>query len=179
MDNANPTAEELSPTGSELEQTLEIDPPAEISEEAIKNHPLYKALEEENSAAEREKNRYKGRLDKEQKKSEKPEYVTKEDLWERDNAKDLELYGDDTFKADIENGIPKAYALQTAKLRLQSNPDKARLERQQTMASGTAVGTRNLESDELSDVERKGIADGLYSKETALAHRELKRNRGR
>ncbi len=94
------------------------------------------------------------------------------------NAKDLELYGDEKFKADLQSGIPKAYALENAKLRYQASPDKVRLERQQVMASGIAVGVRNLDSDELTPTEQKGIAEGLYSKETALLHRELKKQRG-
>ncbi len=188
MANANPSSEEKAPTGSEGQQTSTVNPPVELSEEAVKNHPAFKKLEKDYSAAEREKNRYKGRLDKVQKgisDEEEPEkepeqspYVTKDELWEFKNANDVEIYGDEQFKKDVASGIPRDYALNTAKLRFQSNPDKARLERQQVMASGTAVSTRNLSSDEFSETELKGIADGLYTKETVLKHRELKKSRG-
>lgn len=108
--------------------------------------------------------------------------VTKAELqqqvWELSHQKEVELYGDEEFQKDVTSGIPREYALKTAKLRFQSNPDKARLERQQTMASGTAMGTRDLQSDELTPAEQKGIAEGLYSKETALAYREMKKARG-
>lgn len=109
--------------------------------------------------------------------------VTKAELqqqvWEISHQKEVELYGDEEFQKDVQSGIPREYALKTAKLRFQSNPDKARLERQKTMASGMAMGTRDLQSDELTPAEQEGIAKGLYSKETVLKHREMKKARGR
>lgn len=108
--------------------------------------------------------------------------VTKEELqaqvWELKHGNDLELYGDDQYKSDITRGIPKDYALENAKLRYQSNPNTANLARQQSMASGAAAGVRNLAGEDLTPLELEGIAQGLYSKETALKHRELKRLRG-
>ena len=188
MDTANPSSQE-TPTGSELEQTPSVDPTADVSEEVVKSHPAFKKLEDDYSAAEREKNRYKGRLEKAQKgisgeeeKTENPKeetpYATKEDIWELKNAKDVELYGDDEYKKDLETGIPRDYALKTAKLRFQSNPDKARLERQQQMASGTAIGTRNLESDDITAKDREDIAKHGYSEYAVRKQKELKRLRG-
>ncbi len=189
MTDANPSSIEMNPTGSASEQTPTVDPPANVTDEMVTNHPLFKTLKEEHSAAEREKERYKGRLEKVQKGfSDEPEvpvktkeetpYVTKDELWELKNEKDVSLYGDDEYKADIQDGIPKDYALKNAKLRFQSNPDKVRLQRQQEMSSGSAMGVRDLGSDEFTPTEQEGIAKGLYTKETVLKHRELKKARG-
>lgn len=113
---------------------------------------------------------------------EEPQTVTKNELrdqiWELKNADDIELYGDDEFKKDVENGIPREYALNNAKLRFQSNPDKVRLERQRTMASGTAMGTRNLDSDDITEADRKGMAQFGYSEEAVRIQKKLKRERG-
>ena len=185
---ANPSLEEETPTGSEAEQTPDENPPAQVSEEAVKNHPLFKKLEEEHSAAEREKNRYKGRLDKVQKgmaeEEEKPAkkkdespYATKEELWELRNAKDVELYGDDEYKTDLESGIPRDYALKTAKLRYGSNQDKARLDRQKMMASGSSASVRNLESEDLEGFNEEDAKRYGYTKETWLKHQKMKQER--
>ena len=172
-----------------------------IPEEKLKSHPAFKTLEEKHAAArqgmdksnlskkelqaENARLRVLAGVEEDQTPVEDDQPLTKNDLekmnedlrWDLLNAKDVELYGDEKFTADLQAGIPKAYALENAKLRSQSNPDKARLERQRTMASGSAASTRNLESDELTPAEQKGIAEGLYTKETALKHRELKRQR--
>ena len=179
MDNANPQSEQIDPTGSDMEQTPLQDPPAEVSEEVVRSHPLFKKLEDDYSAAEREKNRYKGRLDKVQKDPVKQEYVTKEELWERDHAKDLELYGDDKYKADIESGIPKEYALETAKLRLQSSPNNARLGRQQEMASGSAMGVRSLSEENYEGFNQEDANRFGYTKETWLKQQKIKKARSR
>lgn len=172
---------------------------SEITDDLIKSHPVYKELEEKHAAARTgmdqsnlskkellaENARLKVLAGEEEAvvqattKTDEPQYVTKDDLWLLQNAKDVELYGDDKYKADIERGIPKDYALENAKLRFTTNPDKVRLERQQTMASGSNASTRNLSSDDdLTQTELDGIAQGLYSKETALKYRELKKSRG-
>lgn len=170
-----------------------------LTDEVITSHPKYKELEEKHAAARKgmdSSNLTKKELqaevarlkvmageEKEPELTDEPQTVTKKELqeqiWELKHSSDVELYGDDEFKKDIETGIPRDYALKTAKLRFQSNPDKARLSRQQTMASGPAMGTRNLDGDELTATEQKGIADGLYTKETALKYRQIQKERGR
>ena len=102
----------------------------------------------------------------------------KEQIWELKYARDVDLYGDDEYKNDLKAGIPREYALKTAKLRFQSNPDKARLERQQSMASGSSVSDRNLDDNELTDADRKNMALWGYSEETAKKHKALKKSRG-
>jgi hypothetical protein len=194
MLDANPSLE-VTPTGSEKEQTPPNGtPPADIPEETVRNHPLFKEIEGKATAAEREAKRYKGRLDRAHKgmteeeetpdvPAEKPveptNFVTKEELWARDNAADLELYGDDQYKNDIAAGIPKDYALNNAKLRFQSNPDKARLERHQVTASRSSASTRNLESDDAEGFNPEHAARWGYSKETYVKQQQLKKARGR
>lgn len=186
--SANPSEETLNPTGSDSEQTLITDPPAEISEDAVKNHPAFKKLSDDYAAAEREKARYKGRLDKVQKgfleEEEKPApkkddspYVTKEELWELKHSTDIELYGDDEYQDDIQAGIPRDYALKTAKLRYQGNPDKARLNRQKDMASGSSAGTRNLESETYEGFNQEDADRFGYTKETWLKQKKKKEER--
>ena len=189
MTQANPS-DLPTPTGSETEQTTpEGAPPAQVPEEAIKNHPLFKDLEGKHAAAEREKNRYKGRLEKVQKgitdeDEEKPSpaeespYVTKEQLWEVQHQEDLEIYGDEQFQQDVARGIPRDYALETAKLRFQANPDKARLERHQAVAAGSATSVRNTQDDTLDGFNQADADRWGYTKETWLKQRELKKARG-
>lgn len=191
MTDANPSLEEAAPTGSTQEQTPKTDPPA-LTEEMVKSHPLFQKLQSEHSAAERDKNRFKGRLEKVQKgfdedeekpaKDPTPQYVTPEQLeakaWEIANAKDIEVYGDDEYKKDIAEGIRPAKALEYAKLRLQSSPDRARVERQQQMASGSAASVRNLESEDLQGFDPVEAAKWGYSKETWIRQRQLKKERG-
>lgn len=196
-DNATgKTADNAPPANPELTDDLI----ASIPEEKLKSHPAFRTLEEKHAAARQGMD--SSNLSKKELQAEvarlkvlagveetteepvvEPETVTKKELeekiWELKHAKDVELYGDDEFKKDVENGIPREYALNTAKLRFQSNPDKARLERQQNMASGTAMGVRNIESEDFTAIELKGIADGLYSKETVLEHRKLKAKRAK
>lgn len=197
-----PTADETngaSPTGSEGNASQDLDVTA-IPADKLESHPYVQELKKKYSAAhekmdstnlskkelQAEVARLKvlaGEEAKQEEKAPEPEHVTKDELkqqiWELQHAKDVEIYGDEEFRKDIEAGIPKDYALKTAKLRFQSNPDRVRLERQQIMASGTAMGTRNLDGDELTPTELKGIAEGLYTKETALKYREIRKARGR
>jgi len=115
-------------------------------------------------------------------KADEPQYVTKAELqeqaWELQNAKDVDLYGDDEYKNDLVSGIPREYALKTAKLRFQSMPDNVRLQRQQVMASGTAVGARGLSDVDVTDADRRGMAEFGYSEETVRKHKQMKRERG-
>ncbi len=195
------------PTDAEIDAAKPTDPNANASQvdvtkltpEQLEANPHFQDLKTKYSAAHKgmdESNLSKKELkaevarlkvlageevkpeDKVELPAKEPTYATKEDIWELKNAKDIEVYGDEEFTKDVENGIPRDYALTTAKLRFQSNPDKARLERQQTMASGTAAGTRILDSDELTEAEQAGITKGLYSKEAVMIQRRLKKERG-
>jgi hypothetical protein len=80
---------------------------------------------------------------KDKDKEEKPEgegndqFVTKDELWERDNAEQIELYGDDEYKADIEAGVPKEQALKYAKMRFDADPDHPNRKRAEEMGGGT------------------------------------------
>ncbi len=108
--------------------------------------------------------------------------VTKADLqqtvWELTNAKDVDLYGDDKYKTDIEKGIPKDYALENAKLRYQTNPDNARLERRQAMGQGSAAGDRNIVSEDLTGFDPIEAAKWGYSKESFIKQKQNKKARG-
>jgi len=108
--------------------------------------------------------------------------ITKADLqkqvWELSNAKDIDLYGDEEYKNDVDSGIPKEYALKTAQLRFQSNPDKVRLERQQFMASGSSASTRNVSSIDMEGYNPEEAKKWGYSKETWIKQREMKKARG-
>jgi hypothetical protein len=114
--------------------------------------------------------------------STEPQYVTKEQLqeekWELLHTKDIEIYGDEEYADDLKNGIPRDYALKTAKLRYQSNPDKARLDRQKANATGS-TSTRNLESADLEGFNPEEAKKWGYSKETFLKHKQMKKEQGR
>ena len=189
MTEVNPSATQ-PPPDSIKEQTPSKEAPPAITDEQVKNHPLFKDLEGKYSAEEREKTRFKGRYEKARQgildDEEKPEpgpkeespYATKEELWEMKNAKDLEIYADDEYRKDIDSGIPRDYALKNAKLRFQANPDKARSERVQTMASGSAAGVRDLSSIDESQFNEEEAKRWGYSKESWMKQQELKKKRG-
>tara|TARA_R100001530_G_scaffold118900_1_gene86046 strand:- start:1142 stop:1741 length:600 start_codon:yes stop_codon:yes gene_type:complete len=196
MTDANPIDDGQSPTSSEAEQTPQEpsdegqeNPPVEVEEEVITNHPLYKTLQEENSANEREKERYKGRLNKvqeglqEEKKKVEPkkeptEYVTREELWESQNSKEIELYADEEYEKDVEDGIPKEKALKYSKLRFEANPDEARLNRQKDMASGSPASNRDLsDTSEITDKDRENMKKWGYSEEALKKQKQLKKDR--
>lgn len=187
-----------SPTTANVNATdLDV---TSLAEEQLDTHPYVQELKKKANAAHQDMDKTNlskkelqaenarlrvlaGEDDKPVITKDEPQTVTKaelqEQIWDLKNSNDVELYGDSEYMKDVEKGIPRDYALKTAKYRYQSNPDQARLERQQTMASGTAMGTRNLGSDDLTPAELKGIADGLYSKETALEYRQIQKARGR
>lgn len=134
-------------------QTLAGDPPV-IPEDAVKNHPLYKELEEKSAVAEREAKRYKGRLAKANiKEDDEPVYVTKEELeqkaWEIAHSKDIEVYADDEYKSDIKQGIPRDKALQYAKLRYSAKDNSAHKERLMSASSGSSVDRSLAPPDEI------------------------------
>jgi hypothetical protein len=185
------------PTATDVNASQDFDVTA-LPAEKIESHPYVQELKKKYSAAHSDMdktNLSKKELQAEvarlkvlageeapQEVKEEPQTVTKaelqEQVWELKHAHDVEIYGDEEFKKDVQNGIPRDYALNTAKLRFQSNPDHARLERQRTMASGTAMGTRNLESEDLEGFDPVEAAKWGYSKESWLKQRELKKARG-
>ena len=182
MPESNPA--ETPPTGSEQEQTPEKNPPADVEEEKIKNHPLYKDLQEKHSAEAREKDRYKGRLDKLQKEisgeeepepkndSDKP--VTRAELddvvWQNAHVKELELYSDDEYKDDCKTGIPKDKALKYAKLRYETLDTSAKRERQLAMSSGSSTDRSAKAEGEITltaEQKRRGITVEMIKKHRA------------
>lgn len=193
-----PTDDTVNASGSDADTAHQTS--SEITDDLIVSHPKYKELEEKHAAARNgmdQSNLSKKELqaevarlrvlagveEAEVKKDDEPQTVTKaelqEQIWELKHAEDVELYGDSEYKADIENGIPKEYALKTAKLRFQSNPDKARLDRQQTMASGSNSSVRNLDANSYEGFNEEEAKRYGYTKETWLEHKKLKEARGR
>lgn len=173
---------------------------SEITEDAIKAHPTFKELEQKYSAARTgmdQSNLTKKELQAEvarlrvmageeakteEPKEEETQVVTKQELqqqlWALQNAKDIELYGDEQYQKDVDGGIPRDYALGNAKLRFQSSPDKARLERQQQMASGSAASTRDISDADLEGFNQADADRWGYTKETWLKQKQLKKARG-
>lgn len=189
MSDANPSPEKENPTGSEASETLEKDPPTEVTDEMIKDHPLYKKLDEERSAADKDKERYKGRLTKAQQeldpkkeepeeKKEESEFMTKDEYWEKENKSDIDLYSDEEYEQDVADGIPKEKALKYAKIRLEANPDKAHLERKKQSAQGSNASERNLESDDITERDRENMKTWDYTEEALLKQKALKKERG-
>ncbi len=167
-------------------------------DDAITSHPLYKDLEEKHAAA--RKGMDSSNLSKKELQAqvarlkvlageedtpepiEEPQTVTKdqlrEELWNLQHAKEVELYGDEEYQTDLSAGIPRDYALKTAKLRFQSAPNSAQIARQQSMSSGTATGVRNIQSVDLEGFNPEEAAKWGYTKETWLRHRNMKKERG-
>lgn len=182
MTDVNP--QETAPTDSQEQTPSHEAPSAALTADQIKDHPAYKELEGKIAAAEREAKRYKGRLDKVQKGDDdsEPQFVTKAELdakaWELAHAKDIEVYGDETYKKEIAEGIPPAKALEYAILRFQANPDSARTARQQTMAAPGAGSTRDLSDIEITDEDREDMKKWGYTEETVKLHKKMKKERG-
>jgi|CXWL01.1.fsa_nt_gi hypothetical protein len=98
-----------------------------ISADLIKSHPTVKELETKLAATEQDAKTWKGRLEKaneslnpketkpEEKKTE-PQFVTREELWERDNSKKIILAGDD-YKQNLTQGMKPEVALEYALLK--------------------------------------------------------------
>lgn len=116
--------------------------------------------------------------DKPIEEEQKPAFVTKDELtstlWETQNAKDVELYGDDDYKKELERGVPRDIALQYAKLRFQKNPNSAQVMRQQAMASQGSTSTRDLSDVEITDEDRADMAKWGYSEKALLKQKRLK-----
>lgn len=169
---------------------------SDISDDVITSHPRYRELEEKHSAARTgmdKSNLTKKQLEAEnarlrvlageeepieEAKTETSPYVTKEELWETQHAKDLELYGDDQFQKEVEQGIPRHIALDYAKLRYEKAPNNAQVTRQQSMASAGSTSTRDLSNIEITDEDRRDMKEWGYSEATLLKHKALKKARG-
>jgi hypothetical protein len=162
----------------------------------VKSHPDYQELEKKYAAARQGMD--KSNLTKKQLEAEVAKYKTlagvkeepeeteekpltraelQEQLWELKNAKDVEIYSDEEYEQDIKNGIPRDYALKTAKLRAQANPDKARLDRQKQMASGSS-GHREIDDQDFTEKDRQDMAKWGYSEEALRKHKQLQKERG-
>lgn len=166
-----------------------------IPDEVITSHPAYKALEEKHSAARTgmdKSNLSKKQLEAEvarlrvlageeapapEVKTEPSPYVTKEELWETQHAKDLELYADDQFKKEVDMGIPRHVALGYAKLRYQSSPNNAQVIRQQTMSSAGSTSNRDIPNIEITEEDRRDMATYGYSEAALLKQKRLKASR--
>ena len=169
----------------------------EITDDVVTSHPRFKELEEKHAAARQGMDR--SNLSRKQLEAEvarlkvmageeevieqevQPSYVTKEELeskaWEIANAKDIDLYGDDEYQKELEQGIPKATALKYAKLRYEKSPNQAQVVRQQSMASSGSTSTRDLSNIDITDEDREDMKTWGYSEKTLLKHKALKRAR--
>jgi hypothetical protein len=169
-----------------------------IPAEQLENHPLVKELKAKQAAAhtgmdkanltkkqlEAEVARLKvmaGEQDAIEEVEQKPSFVTKEELttqlWEAQNAKDIEIYADDKYKQELDMGIPKPVALEYAKLRYQKNPNNAQVMRQQAMASQGSSSTRDLSDIEITDEDRADMKTWGYSEEAIRKQKRLKQAR--
>lgn len=168
-----------------------------ITDEAITSHPKFKELEQKYSAARTgmdTSNLSKKQLAAEVARlkvlageedtatpEEKPAFITRADLeakaWELTNAKDLELFADDTYKKDVERGIPADYALENARLRYKSNPDNVKVQRQQAMSSAGSTSTRDLSDVEITDQDHEDMKTWGFSEKALLKQKRLKKER--
>lgn len=190
-----PTDDNVNASGSDDSNESQQNK-SEVSDETIVSHPKYKELEEKHAAA--RKGMDQSNLTKKQLEAEVAKYKTlagveeepepeeekpltraelQEQLWELKHAKDVEVYSDEEYENDIKNGIPRDYALKTAKLRAQANPDKARLERQKLNASGSG-STRELDDTDLTEKDRENMAKWGYSEDAIRKQKALKKERG-
>lgn len=136
---------------TEHEETVITDPTT--STDAPQNDEVQKLKEELSQAKQREAAARKkmDEVNTELKKlkgdgEKKPEtqFVTKDELWETTHAKELSIYGDDEYKADIAKGIPRDYALNTAKLR---HTAKAEVKNRQITDTGSSERSLGSEDD--------------------------------
>lgn len=172
---------------------------SQISDEVITSHPKYKELEEKHSAARTGMD--KSNLTKKQLEAEvarlrvmageedetvieeaKPSFVTREELeskaWEIAHARDLELYADEDYQKEIEQGVPRQTALKYAKLRHEKSPNQVQVSRQQSMASAGSTSTRDLSNVEITDEDRADMKAWGYSEKALLKQKEMKKARG-
>lgn len=193
------TGNGASPTATTVNASEELDVTT-LTAEQLEQNPHFQELQKKFSAAHQDMD--KTNLSKKEllaqiarlrvlageeekpeiKKEEETQTVTKqqlqEEIWNLKNAKDVDIYGDEQYQKDITAGIPRDYALNTAKLRYQSNPDKARLERQQAMASGSSASVRNLDDSDYEGFDQAEADRWGYTKETWKQQKQMKKARG-
>jgi hypothetical protein len=113
---------------------------------------------------------------------ERPQFVTKEELsstlWETKHAKDIELYGDETYQKELEQGVPRDIAIRYAKMRHESSPNQAKVIRQQSVAQGSSASTRDLSDTEITDEDREDMKRWGYSEKAILRQKKQKAMRG-
>lgn len=168
------------------EATVVTDPtPSTDAPAEVLNHPAVQKLQEELSQAKQREAAARKGMDEanikvkrlkeivepleekeEETKSEVP-FVTKDELWEVTHKKELELYADDEYKADIGSGIPREYALKTAKLRHSVSPDTARKERLATLSAPIGSGRDLAGEDDIvltEEQKKRGITKEMIKK---------------
>lgn len=158
------------PTDDQTEVTA-LSPDAEAQQEDsdssddLESHPKYAELKKKHSAARKglddkakelklakaELARLKvlaGESEEEPEESEEDsKYVTKDELWEIANKREIQLYADDEYKEDVKAGIPRDKALRYAMLRGGVSDNSARRDRLEAMASGSGTD-RSLAGEE-------------------------------
>jgi len=183
-----------SPTATGNAPELDV---TSLTEEQIETHPHVQELRKKYSAAhsgmdsanltkkqleaENARLRVLAGEEAENEEEPKPSFVTKEELtstlWETQNAIDVELYGDEDYRKELDRGVPKDIALQYAKLRFQKNPNSAQVMRQQAMASQGSTSTRDLSDVEITDEDREDMKKWGYSEKALLRQKKLKASR--
>lgn len=126
-------------TSSNAADTEQVDV-EKLKEELSQAKQRESAARKKMDEATIELKKLKSEAPKKKEGAEEPQYVTKDELWDLAHAKELEVYSDDEYKADIESGIPRDYALKTAKLRHTAPKDAARRDRQESMSSASGSG---------------------------------------
>jgi len=167
------------PTGDNADastQTVDKTPPApQISDADILAHPIFKAKETELAAAKQETSTWKGRVEKinktatgeeekpkddEKPEQEQPQFVTKQELWERDNKKKIALAGDEFEKLKDELGPGKEEtALELALARKGYTTPKAVSDALRQAESSSAPSTVDRSGDTDSRTPEQKRAD--------------------
>lgn len=149
------------------EQTVEKTPPAqpEITEDAVKAHPLYQELEKKHSAARQGMD--KANIELKQKPAEAPS--EDETLWLIENAAEVKLVKDE-FASYKAKGYSKDDALRLAKLdKGLISGSKAENIRQAATATAPATVDRSAEEVELSDTDKRlGISKDTKKKNRSV-----------
>lgn len=169
-----PTAPQGNPQTPATTDPASPPSPADLPDQVISSipldrlvasHPEVKGLQEKHAAAELEASRWKGRVEKINKAAAdedkpkppegdpakpkpEPQFVTKDELWERDNARRIALVGDE-FKKLVEQGVPRDVALEHALLKKGYADEKAVQEalRQAETSSAPSMVDRSGRAD--------------------------------
>lgn len=173
-----PTDETQSVNASE-EQTAKAPlAPPEITEDAIKAHPLYQGLEEKYAAA--RKGMDEANIEK-KKKTTSPEVKSTSSLDEEEvdfriqHIDELKVYGS-TYKELRSKGYDRSDALELAKLKHQKSTTQS-AEAQAANSSPSPVANRSISSDVITDQDQQDMQTWGFSKETLIAHKKLKQQR--